>query len=228
MEWKISDTPVAYEDSLSFMEERVAAIHAGTAEECIWLLEHPPLYTSGTSAKSVDLLDSKKFPVYEAGRGGEYTYHGPGQRIAYVMLDLRKLFSPEAPDLRAYIKRLEGWIITTLAQLGVEGFTREGRIGVWVRQKSETGEDSVTIRHPASDFREAKIAAIGVRVRKWVSFHGIALNVNPNLEHYQGIVPCGIREHGVTSLEAMGIKASMEQLDTLLCKIFETEFLRRA
>ena len=175
----------------------MADMIAGNADEMVWLLEHPPLYTSGTSAKPSDLIE-QRFPVYETGRGGEFTYHGPGQRIGYVMLDLKKR---ERMDVRAYVKSLEQWIIATLAEFGVAAFTREGRIGVWV-DKPKGGE--------------AKIAALGIRVRKWVTFHGISINVNPDLSHYAGIVPCGIREYGVTSLKALGIDASMEEVDTAL------------
>ncbi len=210
MEWKISTSPVPYPEALSLMESRVAAIHAGKAPEMGWLLEHPPLYTSGTSAKPADLLDAR-FPVYDAGRGGEFTYHGPGQRVAYLMLDLKKLFAPSPPDLHAYVQKLEHWIIETLKEFGVEGFTRHGRIGVWVN---------------AGGGREDKIAALGVRVRKWVSFHGISLNVHPDLSHYEGIVPCGIREHGVTSLHKLGIATDMASVDAALRKHFERVFKR--
>lgn len=213
---------ISYEDALTFMEQRVEGIINGTAEECVWLLEHPPLYTSGTSAKPSDLLEPQRFPIYHAGRGGEYTYHGPGQRIAYVMLDLKKLFHPTPPDLRAYIQMLERWIIATLAEFNVEGFTREGRIGVWVDKnrsllKKENANTSVSLG-PSVGNNEAKIAAIGVRVRKWVSFHGIALNVNADLSHYAGIVPCGIKEYGVTSLHDLGITVSMQEVDAALEK----------
>lgn len=200
MEWKITADLVPYPDALATMAERVTALQNGTAEELTWLVEHPPLYTAGTSAKGADLLASRGFPVYETGRGGQYTYHGPGQRVAYVMRDLKRHAGAAGPDLRAYVKDLERWIILTLAEFGVEGFLAEGRIGVWVKT-------------PAG---EAKIAALGVRVQKWVTSHGIALNVAPDLSHYAGIVPCGIREFGVTSLAAMGVDASMDAVDTVL------------
>ena len=174
------------------MEARVAAIHAGTASELIWFLEHPALYTAGTSAKERDLLFPQRFPVYAAGRGGQYTYHGPGQLIAYVMLDLR-----QSRDIRAFVRMLEEWLIRSLLTLGVHGERREGRVGIWVTK---------------DDGSEAKIAALGIRVRKWISFHGVSLNINPDLEHFSGIVPCGIREHGVTSLMDLGIMATRERV----------------
>lgn len=185
IEWRTDTGLVPYPDALAAMEDRVAAIRAGSAPEQVWLLEHPPLYTAGTSARESDLLAPKRFPVYQAGRGGQYTYHGPGQRIAYVMLDLKQ----RGADLRRYIKDLEHWIIDSLAEFGVQGDVREGRVGVWVTRP---------------DGREEKIAAIGVRVRRWVSFHGISLNVSPDLTHFSGIVPCGITEHGVTSCTRWG------------------------
>ena len=183
------------------MEARVDAIIAQDAPGLIWLLEHPPLYTAGSSARSEDLL-AEHHPVYETGRGGQYTYHGPGQRVVYIMVDLKKIFAGQAPDLRKYIQLLEQWIILVLADLNVEGFLREGRVGVWVKQNNS----------------EAKIAAIGVRVKKWVAYHGFALNVQPDLSHYAGIVPCGIREYGVTSLQELGIKTDMQKVDDLLKK----------
>jgi len=207
IEWKTSDSPVAYEDALSFMEERVAAIREGTARELVWLLEHPPLYTAGTSSNSSDLTDPERFPVYQAGRGGQYTYHGPGQRIAYVMLDLKK----RGADIRAYVQDLEDWVIDVLAQYQIKGEKRCERVGVWVDR----------------GFREDKIAAIGVRVRRWVSFHGISINVDPDLSHYDGIVPCGIAEHGVTSLVDLGIPLSMLEFDMELKAGFERIFLRK-
>lgn len=203
-EWRHSDNLVSYKDALSEMEARVAAIHQGEADELVWLLEHPPLYTAGTSSESGDLLDDR-FPVYDAGRGGQYTYHGPGQRVAYVMLDLTK----RGRDVRAFVHTLEEWIIRTLAEFGVTGERREGRVGVWVAH---------------SDGREEKVAAIGVRVRKWISFHGIAINVAPDLGHYGGIVPCGIAEHGVTSLHALGKRASLSDVDEVLKKVFSELF----
>lgn len=185
MEWKISKEPVPYESALTEMQARVQAIHEGGAEDQVWLLEHLPLYTAGTSAKAEDLLDPR-FPVYEAGRGGEYTYHGPGQRIGYVMMDLKKRQS--APDIKRYVWQLEEWIITALRAFDVKGERREGRVGIWV----DTPQG------------EKKIAALGVRVRHWITFHGISINVNPDLSHFTGIVPCGISEYGVTSLKELG------------------------
>ncbi len=197
VQWLVSDRPVAYPDAVRFMEGRVDAIRAGLGDEAIWLLEHPALYTAGTSARAEELLDASALPVYPSGRGGRYTYHGPGQRVAYVMLDLR----PRGSDVRAYVHALEGWVIAALARLGVAGETRCDRIGIWVDRGGG---------------REAKVAAIGVRVRRWVTFHGIAINVDPNLDHFGGIVPCGIAEHGVTSLRDLGVGASMADVDAAL------------
>lgn len=197
--WRISEGLVDYPQALIQMEARVAAISAGTDGEQIWMLEHPPLYTSGTSAKPGDLLNPGSFPVYEAGRGGEFTYHGPGQRVAYVMLDLNR----RGKDVRAFVQSLEGWIIAALGEFNLSAGVREGRIGVWVETR---------------DGRDAKIAAIGIRVRKWVSFHGISLNVAPNLNHFDGIVPCGIRDFGVTSLADLGLSVSMDEVDAALIK----------
>ena len=201
VEWITAANPVAYEDALAFMEDRVAGIIAGREAEAIWLLEHPPLYTAGTSADPADLRDPNRFPVFATRRGGQYTYHGPGQRVVYAMLDL----NVRGRDLRAYVRKLEDWVIATLAEFGVRGEIREGRIGIWVAQ---------------GDGREDKIAAIGVRVRKWVAFHGLSINVAPDLSHFDGIVPCGITEHGVTSLKALGIPAGMDELDAALGKSF--------
>lgn len=201
MEWKYSDTAVDYLSALEAMEQRVEGIIAGNADEMVWLLEHPPLYTAGTSAKQSDLVDASRFPVFQTGRGGQFTYHGPGQRVGYVMLDLKKRAAPKAPDIRHYVKKLEGWLIAVLADFGIEGFIREGRVGVWVIDKNG---------------RECKIAALGIRVKKWVTYHGIALNHSTDLSHYGGIVPCGISEYGVTSLTEMGASVSMQQLDTAL------------
>jgi len=203
MEWKTSDAPVAYQDALDFMEARVAEIQSGAADECVWLLEHPALYTAGTSAKADDLLDPH-FPVHKTGRGGEYTYHGPGQRVAYAMLNLRE--RQKAPDVKKYVWQLEEWIIRTLAEFGVIGERRCGRVGIWVVMP---------------DGREAKIAAIGVRIKRWVTLHGIAINVNPDLSHFGGIVPCGISEHGVTSLADLGVAASMDDVNAALERNFE-------
>jgi lipoyl(octanoyl) transferase len=202
LEWKVTDSLIVYPEALAFMEQRVAGIRAGSESECIWLLEHPPLYTAGTSAKASDLL-SQRFPVYDAGRGGEYTYHGPGQRVGYIMLDLKKRYAPNTPDIRDFVKTLEQWVIASLSEFGVNAFTREGRIGVWVQ--TPTGG-------------EAKIAAQGIRIRHGVSYHGIAINVHPNLTHFAGIVPCGIREFGVTSLHTLGKNVSLAELDTALMK----------
>lgn len=210
-EWRASDTPVPYEIALREMEERVTAIAEGRAPELVWLLEHPPLYTAGTSADEADLIDPRRFPVFRAGRGGQYTYHGPGQRVAYVMLDLKR----RKPDVRAFVQDLEAWLIATLAEFNVKGELREGRVGVWVRrpEKGFTAED--------------KIAAIGVRIRKWVTFHGVSLNVDPDLDHFTGIVPCGISQHGVTSLADLGITATMADVDIALKRHFHRIFSPR-
>ncbi len=202
MEWKFSDKPVAYEEALRFMDERAAGIHDGTLPECVWLLEHPSIYTAGTSAKEQDLLRSD-FPVYETGRGGQYTYHGPGQRVAYVMVDLKK----RGGDIRKYVCNLEEWIIKTLAEFGIEGERRSGRIGIWIKEP------------------EAKIAALGVRVRRGVTMHGIAINVDPDLSHFEGIVPCGIAEYGVTSMRNV-LKKDIDRmfLDARLKETFHKVF----
>jgi lipoyl(octanoyl) transferase len=205
VEWRMSDALVPYPEALAFMEERVEAIRAGRAPELVWLLEHPPLYTAGTSARGQDLLAPNRFPVYQAGRGGQFTYHGPGQRVAYVMLDLKR----RKPDLRDYVWRLEEWMIRALARFDVRGERRAGRIGIWVVRPS--GE-------------EAKIAAVGVRIRRWVSFHGVAINLEPNLDHFSGIVPCGIRGFGVTSLADLGLTTTMPELDAALMATFEQVF----
>ncbi|MFG1179808.1 lipoyl(octanoyl) transferase LipB [Xanthobacter sp. DSM 14520] len=204
VDWTVSDSLVPYPEALAAMEARVAAIAEGTARECVWLLEHPPLYTSGTSARPEDLVDAR-FPVYETGRGGQFTYHGPGQRVAYVMLDLKR----RSPDVRRYVSALEAWIIGTLSAFNVTGERREDRVGVWVRRRGG-GED--------------KVAAIGIRVRRWVTFHGISLNVEPDLSHFGGIVPCGVREHGVTSLADLGLPVTMGEVDSVLRVAFETVF----
>jgi lipoyl(octanoyl) transferase len=209
LEWRTSATLEAYESAIAFMEQRAADIHDGRENEMVWLLEHPPLYTAGTSARSEDLLDKERFPLYQTGRGGQFTYHGPGQRIAYVMLDLKKRAAPAAPDIRRYVQQLEQWLIDSLSVFGVTAFIREGRVGVWTFDQSG---------------KECKIAAIGIRVRKWVSYHGISLNVTPDLSHYAGIVPCGIQEYGVTSLNALGIKASMQDVDAVLKEQFAKQF----
>lgn len=202
MEWRISDGLVPYPEAVAAMEERVAAIRAGEAPELVWLLEHPPLYTAGTSARDDDLLAPGRFPVHRSGRGGQYTYHGPGQRVAYVMLDLKR----RSPDVRAFVTDLESWLIGTLAQFNVKGERRPGRVGIWVDKAPYGGRPG----------QEDKIAAIGVRVRHWVTFHGVALNVEPDLEHFSGIVPCGITGHGVTSLHALGQLVTMPEVDMAL------------
>ncbi len=209
VEWRVSDALVPYAEALAFMDARAAAIRAGAASECVWLLEHPPLYTAGTSADPADLLDAHRFEVHRTGRGGEYTYHGPGQRVGYVMLDLKA----RGGDVRAYVRDLEEWVISTLAHFTVTGERRDGRAGVWVR-RTDRGAPG----------REDKVAALGVRVRRWVSLHGIALNVEPDLSHYDGIVPCGIAGHGVTSLADLGLTATMEEVDMALRAEFETVF----
>ena len=208
-EWRVTDGPVGYPDAVSDMESRAEQIHLGSAPELVWLLEHPPLYTAGTSADTADLLDAARFPVHQTGRGGEFTYHGPGQRVGYVMLDLKR----RRQDLRAYVHALEEWLIRTLDKLGVEGERRDGRVGIWVRRTD--------LNQP---LREDKIAAIGVRVRRWVTFHGVSLNVEPDLEHFGGIVPCGISEHGVTSLVDLGIPVTMIDTDIALREAFDEVF----
>lgn len=213
VEWIHSDRLVPYAEALAFMEDRAAAIARGQAPEAVWLLEHPPLYTAGTSARAQDLTDPERFPVYQAGRGGQYTYHGPGQRVAYVMLDLNR----RGRDVRAFVCKLEQWVIDTLAEFNVRGERRAGRVGVWVvRPDKAPGPDGTP--------REDKIAAIGVKLRRWVSFHGISINVEPDLSHFQGIVPCGIRDHGVTSLVDLGLPVSMADLDVALQRQFTAIF----
>jgi lipoyl(octanoyl) transferase len=209
-EWRISDALVSYPAAVAEMEARAAAIAAGGAGELVWLLEHPPLYTAGTSAKPADLLDPDRFPVFPSRRGGEYTYHGPGQRVAYAMLDLNR----RGRDVRAYVRGLEQWVIETLAAFNVRGERRAGRVGVWVARPDKP---PLPDGSPAED----KIAAIGVRVRKWVSFHGVAINVEPDLEHFSGIVPCGIRGYGVTSLVDLGLPVAMADVDAALRRSFE-------
>jgi lipoyl(octanoyl) transferase len=213
VEWRVQPGSTPYPDALAFMESRAAAIREGAAGELVWLVEHPPLYTAGTSARLSDLIDPDRFPVFPAGRGGEYTYHGPGQRVAYVMLDLKR----RREDVRAFVAALEEWIIATLAAFNVRGERREDRVGVWVVRPD---------RPPASDGSPAedKIAAIGIRLRRWVSFHGIAINVEPNLSHFSGIVPCGVTDHGVTSLVDLGLPVSMADLDLALKQAFEGVF----
>ncbi|WP_185804873.1 lipoyl(octanoyl) transferase LipB [Pontivivens nitratireducens] len=213
VEWKLSDTPVSYPDAVAHMNRQVAGIRAGDLPEQVWLLEHPPLYTAGTSAERGDLLTPDRFPVYEAQRGGQYTYHGPGQRVAYVMLDLNR----RGRDIRAFVAKLEAWVIATLAEFNVTGEIRPGRVGVWVQRPDRPAL-------PDGTMREDKIAAIGLRVRSWVSFHGISLNVEPDLSHFDGIVPCGIRDHGVTSLVDLGYPVGLPDVDIALKQTFEQVF----
>lgn len=205
IEWRHSEGLTDYQAALTEMEARVEAIRNGDAPELLWFLEHPPLYTAGTSARTQDLIAPERFPVFNAGRGGQFTYHGPGQRIVYTLLDLKK----RGTDIRCFVHRLEDWIIAALARFSVKGERRDDRVGVWV------------VRGPG---REDKIAALGIRVRKWVSFHGIAINVEPELEHYSGIVPCGIAEHGVTSLVDLGLPVTMSDLDAALIETFDEVF----
>jgi lipoyl(octanoyl) transferase len=212
LEWRVLDGYAPYAETLALMEARVAEIAAGTAPEAVWLLEHPPLYTAGTSANAVDLVQPDRFPVHVAGRGGQYTYHGPGQRVAYVMLDLNK----RGRDVRKFVCALEDWVIKTLAEFNVTGERRTGRVGVWVVRPDRKGPDGL----PAED----KIAAIGVKLRKWVSFHGISINVEPDLNHFSGIVPCGISEHGVTSLVDLGLPVTIDDLDVALRRQFDVVF----
>ncbi len=200
VEWRVEPGLTDYERAVAFMEERVAAIAEGREAELVWLVEHPPLYTAGTSADDSDLVDPDRFPVYRTGRGGQYTYHGPGQRVAYVMLDLER----RGKDIRAFVAALERWLIGALASFNVRGERREDRVGVWVRRPDK------------GDGVEDKVAAIGIRVRRWVTYHGISLNVEPNLGHFAGIVPCGIRGHGVTSLVDLGLPVVMEDADAAL------------
>ena len=203
IEWRIDAGLTPYPDALAQMQARAAAIRAGTAGQQVWLVEHPPLYTAGTSASPADLQDPGRFPTFDAGRGGQWTYHGPGQRTGYVMLDLTQPHGQVAPrDVRSYVTALEEWLIRTLRQFGVTGERRDGRIGIWVADPATGGE--------------SKIGALGVRVSRWVSWHGVALNVAPELDHFAGIVPCGIREHGVTSLKALGVAATMAEVDAAL------------
>ena len=209
VEWAVSTGYVDYEPAVAAMEARVAAIAAGEAEEVVWLLEHPPLYTAGVSAKDDDLLAPDRFPVHRTGRGGQFTYHGPGQRVAYVMLDLTK----RQRDVRAFVASLEAWVIGALGRFNVDGEIRDGRVGVWVERRT-----------PGLPIREDKIAAIGVKLRRWVSFHGISLNVEPDLGHFDGIVPCGQTEHGVTSLVDLGLPVTMDEADDALRASFREVF----
>jgi lipoyl(octanoyl) transferase len=213
VEWAIAEGLVGYEEAVAVMEERVAAIAAGQAPERVWLVEHPPLYTAGTSARDEDLVEPGRFPVFRSGRGGQFTYHGPGQRVAYVMLDLNR----RVPDLRRYVAALEAWLIGTLAAFNVRGERREDRVGVWVRRPDRPGG-------PGGEPAEDKIAAIGIRVRRWVTYHGVSLNVEPDLGHFTGIVPCGVRRHGVTSLVDLGIPVTMPEVDGAMRAAFEEVF----
>lgn len=213
VEWRTTQGLVPYEAALAEMEARVAAIAEGRADELVWLLEHPPLYTAGTSANPADLVDPDRFPVFQARRGGQYTYHGPGQRVAYVMLNVGN----RGQDVRRFVCDLENWVIATLAEFNVKGERRAGRVGVWVTRPDRPANADGT---PAED----KIAAIGIRLRKWVSFHGISLNVEPDLSHFDGIVPCGIREHGVTSLVDLGLPVTLADVDAALMRTFPRVF----
>ena len=211
LEWSFAPGRTAYPDAVAEMRARIAAIRAGTAAERVWLLQHPPLYTAGTSAQAGDLAEPDRFPTFEAGRGGQWTYHGPGQLVGYVMLDLtRRHGTVPARDVHAYVTALEAWLIDTLSGFGIHGERRPGRVGVWVRD--------------AATGTEAKIAAIGVRVTRWVTWHGISLNVCPQLDHFTGIVPCGIREHGVTSLHALGVEASVDEVARALRQGWDSLF----
>lgn len=213
VEWIISDRLIEYQSAIDWMEVRVNDIAAGGADEAIWLLEHPPLYTAGTSARAADLIEPDRFPVYATRRGGQYTYHGPGQRVAYVLLDLNK----RGKDVRDFVQKLERWIINTLDQFNVRGETREGRIGVWVERPEKP-------LLPDGSHTEDKIAALGIRLRKWVSFHGLSINVDPDLSHFSGIVPCGIAQHGVTSLVDLGLPITLQDIDVALQQEFDKVF----
>ncbi len=216
IDWRISNVPVDYASAVHEMEQRVAQIIRGEARELVWLLEHPPLYTAGSSARAEDLLDTDRFPVHRTGRGGQFTYHGPGQRIAYVMLDLNR----RGRDVREFVRDLESWVIATLATFNVRGEGRADRIGIWVERETGSREDQQ---------REDKIAAIGVRIRRWVSFHGLAINVEPDLEHFSGIVPCGVDDvrFGVTSLVDLGLPVTILDVDLALMEAFEAVFQRQ-
>ncbi|MFT5786700.1 MAG: lipoyl(octanoyl) transferase [Ascidiaceihabitans sp.] len=213
VEWITSTGLTDFREAEAWMEARVADIHAGEADECIWLVEHPALYTAGTSAKVADLTDPDRFPVYDTKRGGQYTYHGPGQRVAYTLLDVGK----RGHDVRLFVQQLEAWVITALSEFNVTGAIRDGRVGVWVDRPDKPLMASGNIA-------EDKIAAIGIRLRKWISFHGISINVEPNLAHFDGIVPCGIKEHGVTSLVDLGLPVSMDDVDVALKRSFASIF----
>lgn len=213
VEWHVSADLVPYPEAVAMMEERAARIASHEAAEAIWLLEHPPLYTAGTSARPADLTDPDRFPVYASKRGGQYTYHGPGQRVVYVMLDVGR----RGRDVRRFVQQLEAWVIATLAEFNVTGEIREGRVGVWVARDDKPLTAS-------GEAPEDKIAAIGIRLRRWISFHGISINVEPDLAHFSGIVPCGITEHGVTSLVDLGLPVTMADLDVALRRSFDPVF----
>ncbi|WP_299603882.1 lipoyl(octanoyl) transferase LipB [uncultured Tateyamaria sp.] len=213
VEWITTPGLTDYREAEAWMEARATAIAAGEAEECIWLVEHPALYTAGTSARPDDLTDPDRFPVFETRRGGQYTYHGPGQRVAYTLLNVGK----RGHDVRAFVQDLEAWVIATLDTFNVKGEIREGRVGVWVTRPEKP-------LRPDGGPAEDKIAAIGIRLRKWVSFHGLSINVEPDLSHFDGIVPCGIAEHGVTSLVDLGLPVTMEDVDVALRQSFDSVF----
>lgn len=213
VEWIVENAVIEYDAAVAFMEDRAAGIAAGTSEELIWLVEHPPLYTAGTSAKIEDLTDPDRFPVHQTKRGGQYTYHGPGQRVVYVMLNVGE----RGHDVRRFVADLETWVIAALAEFNVNGHIREGRVGVWVERPEKP-------RSASGAMVEDKVAAIGIRLRKWVSFHGISINVDPDLDHFTGIVPCGITEHGVTSLVDLGLPVTMADLDVALRRTFDEVF----
>jgi lipoyl(octanoyl) transferase len=213
VEWRITEGLTDYERAVAFMDARAAAIREGTASELVWLVEHPPLYTAGTSASDEDLIFPSRFPVHQTGRGGEYTYHGPGQRVAYVMLDLKR----RREDVRAFVAALEAWIINALEAFNIRGERREERVGVWVRRPDKSAL-------PDGSMAEDKIAAIGIRLKRWVSLHGISLNVEPDLTHFDGIVPCGVSQYGVTSLADLGLAAAMQDADSALRQAFEEIF----
>ncbi|MEP3845639.1 MAG: lipoyl(octanoyl) transferase LipB [Paracoccaceae bacterium] len=213
IEWRVSDGLTEYREAETFMEDRVAQIAAGTASECIWLVEHPPLYTAGTSANIQDLTDPDRFPVFDTKRGGQYTYHGPGQRVVYVMLNVAE----RGHDVRKFVHDLEAWVIATLAEFNLTGLVRDGRVGVWVERPDKP-------LYTDGSIAEDKIAAIGIRLRKWISFHGISINVEPELDHFQGIVPCGIAEHGVTSLVDLGLPVTFQDVDVALRQTFGKVF----
>ena len=213
VQWEISEDKVGYETALTAMDNHVEKMIQGEAGEKIWLLEHPPLYTAGTSADRQDLVEPNRFPVFETKRGGQYTYHGPGQRVVYVMLDLNQ----RGKDVKKFVKNLEAWIILTLSEFNVSGQSRDGRVGIWVERPDKPLNNNGAVE-------EEKIAAIGVRLRKWITLHGLSINLDPDLSHFQGIVPCGIKEHGVTSLVDLGLPVSMHDLDNALKKSFSKVF----